>query len=145
MTNEATSCTCAACVALCRRNPGWMTPDEARRAIAAGHAKSLMRDWLEPSAELGNHHRIFVLGPASEGYASSDAPEFFWPWLGKGPCVFHIGGRCALHDTDLKPHQCRTAFGCRKSPDYTDQFEVAKTWDNEHGRETVELWQREVQ
>ena len=38
-------CTCHECVALCEANPGWMTPDEAMRAMDAGLASKLMLDF----------------------------------------------------------------------------------------------------
>lgn len=37
------TCSCPNCVSLCEKNPGWMTPEEALKAIASGHATRLMR------------------------------------------------------------------------------------------------------
>src|SRR5437763_1870083 len=99
------ACSCPKCVHLCERNPGWMTPQEARDAIAAGLAARLMKDWLEPCEELKNECRIFVLAPAACGHEGTTAPEmgpfaFFWI---KGQCTFLRDGLCELHNTTFKP------------------------------------------
>ena len=39
---SAHDCSCPKCVNLCRRNPGWMTPAEARAVIAAGRADTVL-------------------------------------------------------------------------------------------------------
>ena len=69
-------CSCDKCAYLCEKNPGWMTPEEASKAIKSGYGARLMRDWLEPCVELGNDDRIYLLAPASLGCEWMDAPEF---------------------------------------------------------------------
>lgn len=44
---ENTECRCPKCVECCERAPGWMTPEEAQRAIDAGRARDLMVDWWQ--------------------------------------------------------------------------------------------------
>ena len=141
-------------------------PAEARRAIEAGYAKSLMRDWLDPCKEVGNTEVIYLLAPASKGYEGRDAPTteemmgedaggdlafmFLFMFSGnftKGPCVMQDEqGLCKLHETDFKPLQCRGVLGCDHSHNgdkYTN-YEIAKTWDTNEGREVLELWQQSL-
>lgn len=146
-TKTVEACDCGECRRLCARNPGWFTPVEARSALDAGHAAKLMRDWLEPCDEVGNDDRIYLLSPASIGHEGDDAPEMdFFHWLSggcKGACVFYREGLCDLHATTFKPVQCRTAFGCRDlTPEYPDNYEVARLWDTDEGRAVVSAWQR---
>ena len=136
------TCSCNKCVSLCERNPGWMTPDEALKAIAAGHAKRLMCDWLEPCHEVGNKERIYVLAPASIGCEGKYAPEFpsftFYSMAKKGRCTFLNNRLCDLHTTDYKPMQCRETMGCGSIG--LDNYEMARMWDNDQGRKTIAWW-----
>lgn len=137
------TCSCPDCVSLCKRNPGWMTPEEASKAIASGHATRLMRDWLEPCSEVGNEERIYVLAPASRGCEGKDAPEFnlfdmFSVTAKKGRCTFLSNGLCDLHATDYKPLQCRESMGCAEIG--LDNYEMARMWDNDEGRKTIAWW-----
>lgn len=140
-------CKCDRCVSLCRRNPGWMTPEEAQKAIEAGFAKSLMRDWLEPCDEVGNEERIYLLAPASEGCEGQDAPEFdFFTFLTntnlcKGPCVLLEDGLCKIHDSGFKPIQCRENHGHGKDGYVVTNYDVAKLWDTEIGKQTLANWE----
>jgi Fe-S-cluster containining protein len=152
------TCTCEKCVNACQVFPGWMAPIDATRAIKADHARSLMRDWLEPSSEVGNEERIYVLAAAAEGFGGRDAPEleemqgwtpgiptFLFGFLGgaslptKGPCVFLKRDRCSIHDSGFKPKQCREAFGCdtERGP---DNFAMARLWDTEAGKLALAAW-----
>ena len=150
-------CACAKCREACKRNPGWFTPAEARRAIEAGFANRLMRDWLEPSTVVGNKERIYVLAPASEGYEGDDAPEIpeyesileamFAPPFEKGRCIFFSKDeRCEIHDSEFKPIQCRTAFTCRREVlggnASASNFIVARMWDTDEGREVIAVWEK---
>lgn len=144
------SCACAKCVAICN-NPGWMTPEEAEAAIAAGLGPRLMADWMEPCSELGNAERVFIICPASEGYEGGNARDFefnellmmaFGPGLiTKGRCNFlRDDHRCELHDTPHKPKQCRECFGCR--PDGPDNYEMGRLWNNETAQALIEKWRK---
>jgi Fe-S-cluster containining protein len=140
------SCTCEKCVGACEHNPGWMTPQEARAAIRAGLANRLMRDWLEPSDELGNETRVWVLAPASIGCEGEDAPEmpfmaFYMGWS-KGRCTFLKNGRCEIHDSGFKPIHCRVALACDQEYNIiaVNNFEVARLWDSDLGRQVIEEW-----
>lgn len=139
-------CACKKCVELCRRNPGWMTPQEARAAMAAGYAPRMMRDWLEPCAEVGNDARIYVLAPASRDCEGRDAPELdlFSCDTEKGRCVLLTReGKCEIHDSGFKPIQCRTALGCQRNVGQIN-YETARLWDNDEGRAAVAEWMRAV-
>ena len=142
-------CSCPSCQNLCRRNPGWMTPAEAMAAMDAGLARRLMRDWLEPSFQLANDERIYLLAPASQGCEGADAPEMeggfmaLFTGFSKGCCTFlSEAGLCELHDSGFKPLQCRLALGCRDCSDTCpDNYEMAKHWNNEEGRAALGRWQ----
>ena len=136
-------CSCGQCVSLCERNPGWMTPAEAIKAIAAGHRNRLMRDWLEPSSEVGNDERLYLLAAASIGCEGGDAPEFEQMDLlmgncSKGQCTFLKDGRCEIHATDYKPKQCRESLGCEHSG--PDNYEMARLWNTDEGRNALAAW-----
>lgn len=141
-------CHCDDCVGLCHRNPGWMTPAEAMQAMDAGLAHRLMRDWLEPSSQLGNTERLYVLAAASIRCEGKDAPEFSYFELlfgygKKGRCTFLENDRCAIHDSGFKPKQCRESLGCEHKAG-PDNYEMARFWDNEEGRAALRRWQAEV-
>jgi hypothetical protein len=147
------SCTCAKCVEACRRMPGWMTVEEAKKAMGAGMGTRLMRDWLDPSTELGNEERIYVLCPAAEGREGGDAADvdemfpdnLLMALLGCAapvaqPCVMLTReGRCELHTSGFKPRQCREALVC-DNRNGADKYEMAKEWDTPEGRNLVERW-----
>ena len=141
-------CTCERCADLCRRNPGWMTPTEARGAIAAGYGPRLMCDWLEPSEELGNNDRIHVLAPASVGCEGWYAPEFdIWELMigppNKGKCIFFKTGLCEIHESGFKPLQCREALACGEKVGI-DNYEMARLWNSDDGRELVDFWWKSI-
>lgn len=143
------SCHCPRCVNLCLHNPGWMTPTEAELAIKAGLSNRLMRDWLEPSDEIKNKERIYVLCPASEGCEGKDAPDFdmyelimssLTGSLSKGECTFlNEHNRCELHTTGFKPIECRLNFGCRPRVSIRNHT-VAKLWNTPKGRAVLAKW-----
>lgn len=147
--NQAEACSCDKCVSLCKRNPGWMTPQEAMLAIADGQGTRLMRDWLEPGSKLGNQERLYVLAAASIYCEGSNAPEFAsWQLIlgecTKGCCTFLKEGLCELHATAYKPKQCRESMGCRP-PRGPDNYEMGRLWDTEEGREALALWSSSLQ
>lgn len=144
------SCACQKCQSECLHNPGWFTPEEAAKAIAAGYARKLMRDWLEPSSKLGNEDRIYLLAPAARGCEGDDAPELEFDFveiifngLSKGRCVFFDkNGRCELYDSGFKPIQCRTALMCGPCDGYQGNYAVAKLWATPEARRLVEKWEK---
>ncbi len=150
------TCTCDRCVSACKSYPGWFTPAEASRAIKAGHARKIMRDWLEPSGELGNDDKIYVLAGASNGCEGADAPDFadmsmvdiLTALFGgkkpiKGPCAFLKDKRCTIHDSGFKPKQCRETFGCNPNSG-PDNFVMARLWNTKNGRAVIAEWQKAV-
>jgi Fe-S-cluster containining protein len=140
------ACSCAKCVECCENNTGWMTPAEAAAAIKAGHAKSLMRDWLEPDGIIGADERVYLLAPASEGCEGGDAPEASWVSLlldnfTKGQCVFLTDGLCSIHDSGFKPLQCRVDNTDYNEPSHqASNWSVARLWNTEEGRDILAMW-----
>lgn len=125
--------------------------------VAAGHAKRLMLDWLDPSSTVGNDERIFVLCPASGDLGGESAPEiegmygydessifasmFSSPY--KGRCTFLTDEeRCEVHGSGYKPVQCRAALGCEEKQ--MDNYTVARMWDSDAARVLVEQWKKAV-
>ncbi len=144
-------CHCEECVSLCQRNPGWMTPAEAMRAMDAGLGPRLMRDWLEPSHRLGNTERLYVLAAASVGREGRDAPEigdtldfnyvaFLLGRAKKGRCTFLENDLCTIHDSGFKPKQCRESLGCQTKTG-PDNYEMARHWDTEAGQAALVRWE----
>lgn len=156
------SCTCTSCVSACQRNPGWMNPVEAVKAIEAGLAEKLMLDWLDPCSQVDNTEPIWVLCPAARSYGGSKAPEldgmlgggddfmssFFNPPY-KGRCVFLSDkNRCLIHDSGFKPEQCRKVQVCAEdevTKGQPDNYDMARLWDTDKGRAVVKQWKRAVQ
>jgi Fe-S-cluster containining protein len=151
-----TECSCEACQRLCTRNPGWMTPEEAKKAIDAGLAEKLMCDWLDPSEEVGNTERIFLLCPASDYRGGEMAPEWedmhgytgtildrFYGDIYKGRCIFFDGRLCTIHTSGFKPKQCRTEFGC-DDEQWMNNYDMARLWFNDACRQLVKDWQKLV-
>jgi len=130
-----------------------MSLADAEKAIAAGMAKRLMRDWVEPSEELGNADRIYVLAAASVGHEGSDAPDIDFDdvlmmlmgqeWT-KGRCTFFENNRCQIHASGFKPQQCRESMGCHKE-EGPDNFQMAKQWNSDEGRALVARWEKAVE
>lgn len=120
-----TECNCERCQKGCQRYPGWMTVDEAKRAMDAGHAKDLMRDYW--ASMEGN---ISVLCPAIEGYEGRTAA-----WLPDGKCVFFSNGKCGIHNSGFKPRQCRESFLCKGIGPGKSEF--IEEWNSPEGKEQV--------
>lgn len=125
-----------------------MTPREARKAIRAGYAQRLMRDWLEPDDQYGNTEPIFVLAPASIGHEGRDAPEvggstiFGWS---RGRCtLLSREGLCEIHDSGFKPKQCRVSLGCTPVAEFPDGYEMARLWDTKAGKAVLDMWKKAV-
>jgi hypothetical protein len=143
-------CSCPKCVQLCRHAPGWMSPDDARKAIGAGHAPKLMVDYL-----LKSEGNIYVLGPATrgqEGYRAKNTDELFGGGSifdmfirsppPKGVCTFFNKDRCTLHTTDFKPRQCRETYGCSKEG--PNNYAMAEDWNNPEAQALVREWMKLV-
>ena len=142
-----TECSCPKCIKLCRHAPGWMMPEEARKAIAAGFAEKLMLDyWIRSE---GN---IYILGPAVRGCEANRAPNtdelfgdlpMFAAMLNgppaKGVCTFFKENKCSIHTSGFKPRQCREVYGCNPQvgPGNT---EMGLEWDNPEAQKLVREW-----
>ena len=104
-----TSCTCKICTLMCKNNPCWPTPDEARALIAAGYGDKLMTDWWEDYPS-----NVKLLCPSVVGFEGSSAPIMpgFGGFIGwtKGRCTLLTDDDlCALHEAGLKPLEGRVA------------------------------------
>jgi Fe-S-cluster containining protein len=124
-----------------------MLPEEASRAIADGRAGRLMLDWWEPSDELGNEDRIYLLCPAAEDCEGCFAPigDFLEMALGlfeKGQCTFLKAGKCEIHDSGFKPLECRTAHHDREDEELPldERASIAAAWMTDRGRQIVAEW-----
>lgn len=148
------NCTCEKCVERCRVYPGWMTPAEGLRAIKAGFAKRLMRDWWESDGSVAG--RIFVLAPAVLGCEGNDAPELttsqlldlaLGSSLYLGNCTFlNNNERCDIHSSGFKPTQCRHTFGCKPGlGSRYDKKNLMRLWDSDKGRAVIEEWRKALQ
>lgn len=153
---SVTSGTCHSCVQACHRNPGWMNPVEAVKAIAAGFAPKLMLDWLDPDLSFGNKETIWILCPAARHFGGSTAPDMGEMIGGgsrlsfistnrpyKGRCVL-LGDddRCTIHTSGFKPQQCRETVICAEEG--PDNYDMARLWDTDEGRAVVVEWKRVV-
>lgn len=151
MSTAEKPCSCTQCVGACERNPGWMSPEDAQKAMDAGMAPRLMLDWLDPSSEVGNKERIHVLAPASLGYEGRSAPEMdemigdrdilsvlLGPPPIKGQCTFLEKGLCTIHTSGFKPRQCCTTRVCTDEGD--DNFDIARLWASRKGYAAVARW-----
>lgn len=151
-----TACSCEKCVSLCRQNPGWFAPEEARAAIAAGLAGKLMLDYFT------GRPPIFLLCPASAGLEGKRAPNTeellgvdgllsalllnSFSMKSKGACVFLDGDRCRIHDSGFKPVQCRTSLACQPYETSNSDFNLktAERWNNPEAQALVREWMATV-
>ncbi len=139
-------CTCHQCVRACHLNPGWPTPEEAEKAIEAGHAGRLMLDWWVDFP--GN---IEILCPASEGFEGERAPEpeegfiaMFSGWC-KGRCTFLTSdNKCEIHQSGFKPQECREALVCSSIGGFAEHKKVAMLWNTDEARSLIERWKKLV-
>lgn len=132
-----------------------MSPEEAKKAIEAGLAEKLMCDWLDPSEEVGNTERVFLLCPASGSRGGAMAPEWnemygytgsimdMFAQIYKGRCIFFHGQLCTIHTSGFKPKQCREEFGCNDEQ-LMDNYKMARLWFDEAGQQLVRDWQKLV-
>ena len=144
MTAISTECSCQKCVSLCRRNPGWMTPAEARAAIAAGLAERLMLDYWT------GIDNVYVLAPAAEDCEGGRAPNteelfggmdsiaalFHAPETGK--CTFFEHNRCSIHASGFKPVECRESMGC--SDKIKRREDIKEDWKSDEAKALVREW-----
>lgn len=136
-------CSCVRCTSLCRKAPGWFTPDEARRAIDAGFAEQLMLDyWIKHPSN------VYILCPATlrhektraantdELYGDMSFAEAMLAAPSKGICVFLDRGLCSIHASGFKPLQCVSAKGCEPNVGL-DNTEMSSHWDNPEAQALV--------
>lgn len=150
------SCVCKECIDCCHNNPGWMTPDEATKAIKAGLSNKLMRDWSEPrDAILDQKENVYLLCPASKGCGGKDAPEtpnnvYLLSDWSKGTCELLKRNRCTIHNSGFKPAECREALPCRQPDDADDaktrqlRYDLVVQWNTPKGKNVLKLWEQKL-
>jgi hypothetical protein len=107
--------------------PGWMTPEEAMKAIEVGFAPRL-------SAVIeGNAIAVAPSVVGNEGRPTPHRP---------GWCTFLTEDRlCEIHDSGFKPIECRTGFGCRMDhPDMPSVEDMHDMWNTSEGADAVAAW-----
>jgi len=152
----ANDCTCADCVAACRRVPGIFHPTEALRAIRAGYAARIMASWrggeykrgqkrpesflvLSPWSHWPDYMRVTLTGIRKPSHIRNDAFDCH------GRCTFLKNERCEIHASGFKPAECRSALLCKKHGDrpiMTDD-QCFGPWDTPVGRRVIQIWKRE--
>jgi hypothetical protein len=148
-----TECSCSRCVSACEVMPGKLLPAEARRAIDAGMAGSLMLDWYDADAALGNEETVYHLMPAAvgrEGGTAADVDELF-PTIVHSltgqfvhqPCTLLVAGKCSIHLSGFKPAQCRALLACEDGV-VMENIEIARAWNNPVAQAIVAEWKRAV-
>lgn len=124
---------------MCTR-PCWGTPSEIQKIIDSGLGNRLYSDYWSRNSDHGD---INMIQPALKGHESNNAP--FWPRNDHG-CTFWKNGLCELHDSGMKPIEGRLAHHSKdyeaedKSLEMSVHEMVARTWDNEEGRQVYENW-----
>lgn len=126
------SCTCEACINMCKYRPCWPTPEEAQYLIDAGFGPRLMCEWYADDENSINEFNL--LCPAIVGYEGQRAP--FWP---VGICTFLNNGLCELHDLGLKPGEGREEW-CKNVNHDDIHKKYALSWNNKKGQILVEKW-----
>jgi hypothetical protein len=122
-------CSCDLCKSECTRMPGWFSPAEARRAIDAGLASRLS------SVRQGE---VVALAPSRVGMEGRETD------FGGGRCTFYRNdGYCEIHDTDFKPIECVTGFGCSKG-NCISLASMFKMWQSGIGRRSVTAWRKAI-
>jgi hypothetical protein len=103
------------------------------RYLGVGHPRNVAR---APSK------RLWQLGHNTEDARDFDFSELMMISLGykltKGTCNFLKDSRCELHDTALKPMQCRECFGC--SSEGPDNYAMGTLWNNSEAQQLVIEW-----
>lgn len=130
-------CTCDKCKGNCC-TPGWWTPAEARRVIHAGYGDFMMLDYIG-SGLLGREpDDILVLSPALKGLEGKEAPSLSFSDDG---CTFwNEESLCDLHDTDLKPAECRAAHHDKIIPAGHIRSRVANLWKTDEAQQLANEW-----
>jgi Fe-S-cluster containining protein len=110
---ESSSCDCNDCKSLCKRNPGIGTPEEIEAINKAGYGHKLA---------LTNNYAFVWLG--------MPMIEMVTPRMTEHGCAFLDElGHCELHNTGLKPMECRLArVGLQQHMTLAVPIYVARTW-----------------
>lgn len=131
MSHDSKGCACERCKAECHRVPGWFSPAEAMLAMDAGlaHRISAVREHLID---------IVALAPSRVGFEGIATLHYL------GRCNFlSSDDRCEIHNTEFKPIECRTGFGCRGNVGPNPE-EMREAWSGPEGTAAVERWRKET-
>lgn len=128
--NDAESCTCDKCKAMCQI-PCAGSFEDIKKIIEHGFEKKLM---------LGTYYRlngdIAFLLPAYKGAECTKAKLM----IGNKPCIFQAkNGLCKLHDLGLKPTEGKLALHDRANPRNT-RYHLVETWLSHDAKELIRSW-----
>ncbi len=127
------ACSCAECVAMCKRRPCWPTPDDAQRLVEAGYADRLMVDWWFDREQ---NTTIYLLTPAIAGREGGEAPVH-----PEGQCTFlNEAGLCQLHDLSLKPTEGQLALCQNRTPEGLHE-QIGRAWDTAAAQKLIDRWE----
>lgn len=121
-------CNCETCKSFCIR-PGWWTVEEATKAIDAGYANRMMLE-IAPELTFG------VLSPAFYGSEKNIALKEYSIF----GCCFFTNGLCELHNTGLKPLECRFSHHSRPRKGSICHSDLEQNWKTSEGQALVERW-----
>jgi hypothetical protein len=125
-------CSCTICKGFCAR-PGWWTPAEARKALAAGYGDRMMLE-IAPERTFG------VLAPAFKGCEM----DFAWQEYSHLGCTFLQDGMCELHSTGYLPFECRFCHHERLGSGKECHAEIEREWHRSKGEVLIRHWMRKV-
>jgi Fe-S-cluster containining protein len=105
------SCSCTACTIACYKKPGHFRPIQVFDFLESKKMKlseALQTGLLQ--YEIGFHGPLddavpfLVISPATKHKSKYGV---FYDYSRLDPCVFLQKGKCGLHDTGLKPYECK--------------------------------------
>ena len=86
--------------------------------------------------ELSPDRRFGVLSPAFRGCEGMFALQAF----AQNGCTFLQRGRCALHETDFLPLECRFCHHAREGQGVLCHEALERDWDTPSGQALVRQW-----
>jgi len=131
-------CDCTDCRSLCRGNPGWFLPNEAKKA--AEYLETSLEEFFEEHLIVeywvqGFRH-LDVLAPKREAQRDRKYARWSDAFLADSPCSLLGEHGCSL-PLEVRPHECATTFAPKCSKESEDD-------DDEPVRSAIaEAWQED--
>lgn len=129
-------CECEQCKSMCR-GPCCGDIKDIEKIIDAGYGNRLMLDdWPDPSG-CGD-----ILKPALKGYEGEKAP---YTTRSSGGCTFFIGGKCELHDKNLKPIQGKLYHHALSDKEFysIDEY-IRNSWKGPLSKKVIQKWKMQM-